>query len=47
MMIKFIGCVLSCAVLLTQVSFVQAAEVEVKWSNPDKYRDIDAGARSS
>ena len=41
-MIKFIGCVLSCAVLLIQASSVQAAEVEVKWSNPDKYRDIDA-----
>lgn len=42
-MIKFISCVLSCAVLITQGSFVHAAEVEVKWSNPDKYRDIHAG----
>jgi hypothetical protein len=43
MMIKFIGCLLSLIVLLVQGALVQAAEVEVKWSNAEKYRDIDAG----
>ncbi|SEL19669.1 Protein of unknown function [Colwellia chukchiensis] len=43
MMKKFIGCLLGFAALMTQVSALQAAEVEVKWTNPDKYTDIDAG----
>ncbi|MBA6392341.1 DUF3016 domain-containing protein [Colwellia sp. BRX10-3] len=40
---KFITCFLSLAVVLTQVSEAQAAQVEVKWTNPDKYTDVDAG----
>jgi len=43
MMIKFIAYLLGFAALMTQTSALQAAEVEVKWSNPDKYTDIDAG----
>jgi len=40
---KFIICLLSLAVVITQVLSAQAAEVEVKWSNSDKYSDMDAG----
>jgi hypothetical protein len=40
---KFITCFLSLAVSLIQVSEAQAAQVEVKWTNPDKYTDVDAG----
>ena len=43
MMNKFIGCLLGVSVALTQGQLVQAAQIEVKWSNPDKYSDIDAG----
>ena len=43
MMNKFIACLLSVGVALTQGQLVQAAQIEVKWSNPDKYSDIDAG----
>lgn len=35
--------VLCTAAALTQFTYVQAAEVEVKWTNSDKYTDIDAG----
>ena len=34
---------ISALVVLGQFSHAQAAEVEVKWSNSDKYSDIDAG----
>lgn len=40
---KFITCLCSLAAIIVQVSLVQAAEVDVKWTNPDKYTDIDAG----
>lgn len=40
-MTKFIRYALSCAVLIMPMSFVHAADVDVKWSNPDKYYDID------
>ncbi|MFT5635868.1 MAG: hypothetical protein ACI89T_001323 [Cognaticolwellia sp.] len=40
---KFITCFLSLAVVVIQVSEAQAAQVEVKWTNPDKYTDVDAG----
>lgn len=40
---KSIACLIVAATALTQVSNAQAAEVEIKWSNPDKYSDIDAG----
>jgi hypothetical protein len=40
---KSIACLIFTAAALTQFTSVQAAEVEVKWSNPDKYSDIDAG----
>jgi len=43
MMNKFITCLLSLAVVITQTTLAQAAQVEVKWSNPDKYSDVDAG----
>lgn len=43
MMKKFIGCLLSVGIALTQSQIVQAAQVEVQWSNPDKYTDIDPG----
>ena len=40
---KSIACLIFTATALTQFTSVQAAEVEVKWSNPEKYSDIDAG----
>lgn len=40
---RFITCLLSLAVVITQVTAAQAAQVEVKWSNPDKYSDVDGG----
>jgi hypothetical protein len=40
---KLITCLLSLAVVIGQVSAVQAAQVEVKWTNPDKYTDVDVG----
>lgn len=42
-MIKFITSLLSLAIVMVQMSSVKAAEVEVKWTNPDKYTDIKAG----
>lgn len=42
-MIKFITSLLSLAAVMIHMPSVQAAQVEVKWSNPDKYTDIKAG----
>lgn len=42
-MTKFITSLLSLTIVLVQMSAVQAAQVEVKWTNPDKYTDIKAG----
>ena len=42
-MTKFITSLLSLAVVLMSMSSIQAAQVEVKWTNPDKYTDIKAG----
>tara|TARA_R110000744_G_scaffold203536_3_gene322425 strand:- start:609 stop:1109 length:501 start_codon:yes stop_codon:yes gene_type:complete len=42
-MTKIITCLLSLAIVISQNSAVQAAQVEVKWTNPDKYTDVDAG----
>ena len=42
-MTKFITSLLSLTIILAQMSAVQAAQVEVKWTNPDKYTDIKAG----
>jgi len=42
-MSKFIIGLLSLAAVATQASIAQAAAVEVKWSNSDKYSDVDAG----
>lgn len=43
MMNRFTTCLLSLAVVITQATAAQAAQVEVKWSNPDKYSDVDGG----
>lgn len=40
---KSIMCLMFAATTLMPLSYAQAAEVEVKWTNPDKYSDIDAG----
>jgi len=40
---KSITCLLCALTALVPLCHVQAADVEVKWSNPDKYSDIDAG----
>lgn len=40
---RFITCLLSFAVVVTQTTAAQGAQVEVKWSNPDKYSDVDGG----
>ena len=40
---KFIISLLTFAAFVTQASTAQAAAVEVTWSNPDKYSDVDAG----
>ncbi|ASP48313.1 DUF3016 domain-containing protein [Cognaticolwellia beringensis] len=42
-MTKIITCLLSLAIVISQNTAVQAAQVEVKWTNPDKYTDVDAG----
>jgi len=42
-MSKFITCLLSFVVVISQTTAVQPAQVEVKWTNPDKYTDVDAG----
>ena len=42
-MTKIITCLLSLAIVISQTPAVQAAQVEVKWTNPDKYTDVDAG----
>ena len=39
-MIKFITSLLSLAIVMVQMSSVKAAEVEVKWTNPDKYLSL-------
>lgn len=38
-----ITCLLSLAIVISQTSAAQAAQVEVKWTNPEKYTDVDAG----
>ena len=43
MMNKFMTGLLSLVVVLISAATAQAAQVEVKWTNPDKYSDIDAG----
>ncbi|MFT6691254.1 MAG: hypothetical protein ACJAXH_001779 [Colwellia sp.] len=43
MMNKFMTGLLSLVVVLISALTAQAAQVEVKWTNPDKYSDIDAG----
>jgi hypothetical protein len=43
MMNKFMTGLLSLVVVLISVAPAQAAQVEVKWTNPDKYSDVDAG----
>jgi hypothetical protein len=40
---KSIAFLICTVATLVQFTNVQAAEVEVKWSNPEKYTDIDAG----
>ena len=40
---KFMTGLLSLVVVLISAATAQAAQVEVKWTNPDKYSDIDAG----
>jgi len=40
---KFMTGLLSLVVVLISAVTAQAAQVEVKWTNPDKYSDIDAG----
>lgn len=40
---KSIMCLVFAATALMPLSHLEAAEVEVKWTNPDKYSDIDAG----
>lgn len=40
---KLITGLLSVAVVISQISVVKAAQVEVKWTNPEKYTDVDAG----
>ncbi|MFT6919504.1 MAG: hypothetical protein ACJA2G_002140 [Cognaticolwellia sp.] len=43
MMNKFMTSLLSLVVVFISAATAQAAQVEVKWTNPDKYSDIDAG----
>ncbi|WP_259366993.1 MULTISPECIES: DUF3016 domain-containing protein [unclassified Colwellia] len=43
MMNKFMTGLLGLVVVLISAATAQAAQVEVKWTNPDKYSDIDAG----
>ena len=45
MMNKFITGLLSFSIVViaATATITQAAQVEVKWTNPDKYADIDAG----
>ncbi|WP_259363183.1 DUF3016 domain-containing protein [Colwellia sp. MB3u-4] len=43
MMNKFMTGLLGLVVVLISAATAQAAQVEVRWTNPDKYSDIDAG----
>ncbi|MBA6288800.1 DUF3016 domain-containing protein [Colwellia sp. MB3u-4] len=40
---KFMTGLLGLVVVLISAATAQAAQVEVRWTNPDKYSDIDAG----
>ncbi|WP_259366156.1 DUF3016 domain-containing protein [Colwellia sp. 6M3] len=41
-MMKFITCLLSLTVVTFSITAVEAAQVEVKWTNPEKYTDVDS-----